>query len=76
MEHKEFLQSVGNKIKTTRKRKGISQTKIADECGVDKSNISRLETGLGNPTIITILKVANALSVPIGKLLDDKEATD
>lgn len=38
---------------------GLSQQEVADRCGMQQSNISRLENGNGNPTISTLQKLAH-----------------
>ncbi|OXA77903.1 hypothetical protein B0A58_05080, partial [Flavobacterium branchiophilum NBRC 15030 = ATCC 35035] len=66
----EFLVSLGNHIKHIRKLKKISQTEIAYRCGFEKSNYNTIEAGKRNPTIITLLKIANALEVSLEELLN------
>ena len=37
---------------------GLSQQEVAERCGMKQSNVSRLETGGGNPTVSTLQKLA------------------
>ena len=41
-----------------RQERGLSQHEVAKHCGMQQSNISRLETGGGNPTVATLKKLA------------------
>lgn len=38
---------------------GLSQREVAERCGMKQSNVSRLETGGGNPTVSTLQKLAH-----------------
>lgn len=43
-------------VKNERKKRGLSQYKLAKECGVSREMISKLELGMHNPKLDTILK--------------------
>jgi transcriptional regulator with XRE-family HTH domain len=55
--------------KRLRKNKGVSQEKLADEAGIDRTLVSKIEGGLGNPTLAIMVKLAGALGVGICDLL-------
>jgi transcriptional regulator with XRE-family HTH domain len=59
---------IGKRIKKIREQKGISQQLIAAQCNMEKSNLSRLESGRSNPTYFTLYKIAFYLEVPISEL--------
>lgn len=63
--------TIGEKIKTLRQKKGLTQKQLGDLCGMADSAIRRYENGRAKPKIETIEKIANALSVPLNKLIDD-----
>ncbi|MCE2524122.1 MAG: helix-turn-helix transcriptional regulator [Rhodobacteraceae bacterium] len=46
-----------------KKRFGFTQRKVADSMGVDKSSVSRILSGRGNPTLRTIGELAWALNL-------------
>lgn len=70
MTDKKNLQlAVGKRIKLLREEKNISQQDIAAACNMEKSNFSRLEAGNTNPTIYTLSKIADKLSVALSELL-------
>ncbi len=56
-------------MKKIRAQKGMSQGDICRALGVDRAYISTIESGKQNPTLATIEKIAQALSVKVNKLL-------
>ncbi|AMO20727.1 helix-turn-helix transcriptional regulator [Flavobacterium columnare] len=54
---------VGKRIKEIRVEKNISQQGLADLCGIEASNMSRLEAGRANATLSTIEVVSKNLGV-------------
>jgi len=57
-------------LRTLRKEKGWSQEAFADEAGIHRTYVSDLERGARNPTIMLVDKLASALGVKAGRLLD------
>ncbi|WP_126652974.1 helix-turn-helix domain-containing protein [Chryseobacterium aureum] len=72
MEKSEILKLIGKRIKELRIQKGISQADLVGrmEGNIDPTNISRIEAGRTNPTVITLYRIAEALEVDIKALLD------
>jgi len=66
-----YLQFIGNKIAEVRKLKGISQYKLAKLVMMEQSNLARIEKGLTNPTIKTLLKISDALEIKLSELFDN-----
>lgn len=61
---------LGNTIKKLRRRIGISQEALAEEAGIHRTYMGRVERGKQNISALNILKVAKALKVPASKLLE------
>lgn len=59
----------GNILREIRTERKISQEKLAEYCGLDKTFISLLERGLRQPTITTIFKIAKALDISPSDLI-------
>ena len=57
-------------LRSLRQEKGLSQEAFADEAGLHRTYISDLERSARNPTITVVDRIAKALDVSIGKLLD------
>jgi transcriptional regulator with XRE-family HTH domain len=62
---------VGLNLKKFREEQGYSQEGFADHCGLHRTYISGIERGVRNPTVVILDKIARALKVPPGALLDD-----
>jgi transcriptional regulator with XRE-family HTH domain len=61
---------LGANLKRLRKDAGRSQEDFADLAGIHRTYISDLERGARNPTIKVVDKLARALGVGLGQLLD------
>jgi len=53
----------GQVLKELREKKKVSQESLAHESSLDRTFISLLERGLRQPSLSTILQIANALDV-------------
>jgi len=67
-----YLKAFGRHLKKLRKKAGLSQSELANECGMEKSQISRMERGVHAASITSIKLLAKALGCPPKKLLDFK----
>ena len=63
----EFL---NNNIKYLRTKKKLSQQFLADQIGVDRSTISRIENNETETGVDNAIKLAEILDVPISDLID------
>lgn len=61
---------IGARIRALRQSKGLTQQTLADECDMEKPNLSRIENGNTNPTIKSLWKISNALGVKLKDLVD------
>ena len=59
------LELIGEMIKTARKERQLTQEQLGELIGVQKSQISKLESNTKNVTIETILKVFEALKAKV-----------
>jgi len=65
-----FLKDFGINLRKVRKRKSITQEKLAFSIGIEISQISRIERGILNTSISTIKAIANDLDIPVKDLFD------
>jgi len=65
-----FLKRLGKNISSLRKKKNISQYKLAQEILTDQSNLARIEEGKVNPTVKTLLKISTSLNCKVKDLFD------
>lgn len=61
---------VGANLKRLRSEMGLSQEAFADVADLHRTYISGLERGVRNPTVTVLEKIAKALKVKPGRLLD------
>lgn len=70
MNKEQLKKKVGQRIVELRSQKGWNQSDLARACNKDRQAIEKLENGKVNPTLYTLLEVANALEVSLSKLVD------
>lgn len=58
------------KLKQLREGRGLTQAQLAEQAGLTREYIARLETGHHDPPLSTLEKLAKALKVKVGKLLE------
>jgi len=58
------------RLKQLREAKGMSQAALAEKVGVSREYIARLEAGKHDPPLSRIEKLAKALNVKLGRLLE------
>lgn len=66
---KEADNVLGEHLKIARKQKGLTQNQLASLIGVQRSVISKYESGLIEPSIAQIERIADALGVSLETLL-------
>jgi len=65
-----YLKKVGLNIREARKEKGMSQESLALAADLDRSYVGGVERGERNIAVINLRKIANALNVPVSRLLE------
>lgn len=70
MTRDKLKKKIGQRIIEFREQKGWSQADLARACNKDRQAIEKLENGKVNPTLYTLLEVANALGVSLSKVVD------
>lgn len=70
MEKLEILRKIGENIKEARLKKGYTQVDLVGkiEAKIDTTNISRIEKGRTNATIITLYRISQALDIPLSEI--------
>lgn len=63
-------QKLGKKIRELRLELGLSQEKLGELTGIDRTYISGIERGVRNPALKNLQKIAKALNVKISELVD------
>ncbi len=60
--------SIGRRIKEFRIAKNWTQAKLAEESGVEPSNISHIERGATKLSLPTMINIANSLGVSLDEI--------
>lgn len=64
--HKRFIM----RLKQLRADRGITQEALAKKAGLSRVYVARLETGKQDPSLATLTKLAKALKLKVGELLE------
>jgi XRE family aerobic/anaerobic benzoate catabolism transcriptional regulator len=67
-----FLRRLGEKVRTMRSRRGMSRKVLARHSDVSERYLAQLEAGEGNCSIQLLRRIADAMSVPVADLVDDR----
>jgi transcriptional regulator with XRE-family HTH domain len=70
MEHQELKQQFGARVRSLRRRKGLTQTRLADLIGKSLDTVSNIERGVSSTGIETMAYIAVALGVDLAELFD------
>jgi len=69
------VQRFATNLRAFRTRAGMSQEALGFECGLHRTEISRLERGGREPRLTTIVKLADALSIDPCELIAIKPSS-
>lgn len=74
MDDKEILHRISENIRIKRLKKKFTQEKLAELSGITQKYISLIEKQKANPSIVIIVKIAEALNTDLNLLI--KEVKD
>lgn len=61
---------LGVNLRSARKKLGLSQEQVAERSGVHATEVSRIEAGKRDPRVTTVERLARAVEVRPGELLE------
>ena len=67
------IEIIAQIIKEEREKRGKSQRLLADEFDIPKSMISRIENGINEPKLISLLSICEALNIKLSYLMLELE---
>ncbi|MFZ5872640.1 MAG: helix-turn-helix domain-containing protein [Actinomycetota bacterium] len=70
-----LMATVGAQLRTLRKMRNLTLEELGRRSDVSMGLISQIERGRGNPSFNTLVQMAHALDVPIGRLFHTAEET-
>jgi XRE family aerobic/anaerobic benzoate catabolism transcriptional regulator len=65
----EYLRRVGDRVRETRARRGMTRKLLARDSGVSERYLAQLESGQGNVSILLLRQIAQALDMPLEALV-------
>ena len=63
-----ILVNFGKKLRLVRLAKGFTQEQLANELGIEISQISRIERGIINTSVTTLYEISKVLEVAVSEL--------
>ena len=70
-EERAFLRALGGCVRVVRLDRGLSQEQLAETSGLSPQFVCQLERGSHGANVVNLLRVAEALRVPLAVLLDE-----
>ena len=64
-----FAAAVGGLVRSSRAKRGITRRQLAEQSGASERYLAQIESGQGNPSVIILKAIADALDVPVIELL-------
>lgn len=71
----QMMATVGAQLRSLRKLRSFTLETLSERSGVSIGLISQIERGRGNPSFNTLVQMAHALDVPIGRLFHTADDT-
>lgn len=65
---------LASKLVAARKRSAMTQDKLAQQSGINRAVIARIERQARNPSLLTLAKLADALDLSLEALLTESRA--
>ena len=69
MNKDERIVAFGQRVREVRKAKGISQEKLAELSGIDRSYMGNIERGEKNVTLKKVYEICDALGIEVQNLV-------
>lgn len=63
--------AIGKRVKIARIKADMTQERLAEAVGISPTHLSNIETGTTRVSLVTIVRLANALSITVDDLLCD-----
>jgi len=60
---------IGQNLRRIRTAAGLLQEQLALEADIDRTYVSQIERGIGNPSILTLKKISDRLKVGLADLI-------
>src|SRR6188768_324152 len=64
-----FVGDIGRMVRLGRAKRGMSRRQLAQESGTSERYLAQIESGAGNPSVLVMRSIADALEIPLFELL-------
>jgi len=64
-----FAAAIGSLVRSSRAKRGMTRRQLAEQSGASERYLAQIESGQGNPSVIVLKSIAEALDVPMIELL-------
>lgn len=64
-----LVRAIGQALRAERERRGWSQEELCAQSGLDRTYLSGIERGARSPTLRSLLRVVEALEIPLSKVV-------
>lgn len=68
-----YLQALGVRIRECRRATGLGLEELADRAGLHRTHLWKIEMGRLNAGVLSYVRLAQALAVPLGTLLSEED---
>jgi len=64
------LKTLGESIRSLRKKQGLTQEQLAERSGLDSTYISGIERGIRNPSFKSLVSLAKGFGISISEMCE------
>ena len=68
------LNALGRNLRRQREKRKFTQEKLGELAELDPTYISGIERGIRNPSLLSLLRIAKALGIPVADLCKGVDA--
>ncbi|QVN03984.1 helix-turn-helix transcriptional regulator [Pseudomonas rhodesiae] len=73
-DYEQLRQQLAENIRSMRRVKNLTQEQLALMAEVDRTYVSQIERGVGNPSLLVLCKLANIFEIKTDQLLIESDA--
>src|SRR5215471_11952966 len=68
-DHRAFIAAIGDLVRLARAKRGMTRRQLAQSSGASERYLAQIEAGQGNPSVIILKAIADALDLPVIELI-------
>ncbi len=73
MQHEIDYKAMGGRIRAARKKRGITQDRLGEICGISTAHIGHIERGTRIPSVDTLFRISSELEISLDHLFFDSQ---